>query len=186
MYVYVYMPVAPQASCPRLVDIDGAVPGVESLTAVGGVIKVAYAAELSEYRKGTLDDAMAESGHETLPDDPLGAADKKSVINARTRELILTGFEYPPASGQVFSLSDTAQRNLSELDGLRAGLTYPFDMATIDDLIIYSVVDADAVHAMYLAGLARIQWAYGTGNAMKATVIAATTREEVAAVVDNR
>jgi hypothetical protein len=111
---------------------------------------------------------------------------RREDINARTVALINVGYEYPPGSGTFYSLSDTAQRNLAELDKIRDALNYPFKMASIDDSFVASVADAAEVNARYTAGLGRIQWAYATGNNLKSDINAAATQAELDAIIDNR
>lgn len=109
------------------------------------------------------------------------------IINAKTREIIVAGYEWPVGSGRRFSLSDTAQRNLSELDKIRDTLiTYPLPMSLRDDSDVYFVPDANELHGMYLAGLAAIKYAYIRGNELKGLVHEAASHAELDAVVDDR
>ena len=142
-----------------------------------------------------IDDDMRQSVSDLVAANIAGAVSRslahakrsaRDDINDRTSVLISMGFEYPAASGHVFSMSDTAQRNLSELDKLRSVLTYPFAMATVDDFLIDAVTSAEDLHARYLTALGRIQWAYGTGNAIKAAINAAEDEAALALVVDSR
>jgi len=59
-------------------------------------------------------------------------------------------------------------------------------MATTDDLLIDAVTSAEDLHARYLTALGRIQWAYGTGNALKAEINNAEDEAALALVVDSR
>ncbi|NIP56130.1 hypothetical protein GWN42_31320 [candidate division KSB1 bacterium] len=61
---------------------------------------------------------------------------KISEIDIKTRSLISAGFEYPSASGQIFSLSDSAQNSLLGLHSAaqKGGiLTYPYLVSQLDD-----------------------------------------------------
>jgi hypothetical protein len=109
-----------------------------------------------------------------------------SAINFKTKALISSGYEWPAASSHVFSLSETAQRNLGERDKIRATLTYPLKMSTKSDDFVYSVQSEEELHAMYLTALARISVAYAGGNDLKERVHAATTHAALDAIVDER
>jgi hypothetical protein len=132
--------------------------------------------------------AQEKATKETSIRGPLDEQKKQRrlAVNARTGALIAAGYEYPPGSGVYYSLSDTAQRNLAELEKKANSQVYPFDMASQDDTVIASVVNAAEVAARYTAGLGRIQWAYATGNALKKAINAAATQAALDAVVDSR
>lgn len=116
--------------------------------------------------------------------------DLKSIrfteIDSRTGELIANGFEYPPASGKLFSLSTSAQINISALNQSRDELTYPINYNTIDDMDFYDVSDAADLHNMYLTALSVKKAHLDSGTALKAQVRAAVDDAGVNAVVDNR
>jgi len=109
------------------------------------------------------------------------------AINAKTRAVISLGYEWPSGSGKRFSLSDTAQRNLAELDKLRDSLlTYPFLISTLDDSYVYPVPDAATLHNMYLTALSIVQNAYGIGNVLKSALTMAKTNADIDAIIDLR
>jgi hypothetical protein len=61
---------------------------------------------------------------------------KISAIDTKTKSLISKGFEFPAASGQIFSLSSDAQSSLLGLySAAQKGgiLTYPYFVSQMDD-----------------------------------------------------
>lgn len=108
---------------------------------------------------------------------------KMNAVDAKTRALILQGYQH---NSRIFSASETAQKNMSEVRANKDVLTYPFNMATKDNSEIYAIADAAEVEAMYQSGLGTITYHYQTGNALKAACLAATTQAELDAVVDTR
>jgi len=135
-------------------------------------------------------------GHCTLVDgrivaDTLGRArsGRMTAIDARTRELIAKGFEFPAESGQQFSLSAAAQTNLMVMDGLRDDLAFPYPVAyglKDDSDGVFSVVDSATAHGMYLTAVGTVRALLDGGNLLKTAVTAAGTQAELDAVVDTR
>ncbi len=113
---------------------------------------------------------------------------KNGEIDQRTSDLIAEGFQFPPTTGLVFSLSAEAQTNLLGLESARLdpAFTYPVNWNSIDDEAVYAIPDADTAHSFYLTALGTIRAWKDSGTALKDQVRAATTPAEVAAVVDNR
>jgi hypothetical protein len=108
---------------------------------------------------------------------------KSREIDGRTGELISLGFAY---ATKQFSLSQNAQINISALNQTRDELTYPINYNTVDDLDTYDVVDATDMHNMYLTALSTKKAHLDSGTALKNQVRAATTHNEIDAVIDNR
>lgn len=108
---------------------------------------------------------------------------KSREIDGRTGELISLGFSY---ATKQFSLSQNAQINISALNQTRDELTYPINYNTADDLDTYNVVDATDMHSMYLTALSTKKAHLDSGTALKNQVRAATTHNEIDAVIDNR
>lgn len=84
---------------------------------------------------------------------------KISEIDTKTRSMISIGFEYPAASGQIFSLSDSAQNSLLGLySAAQKGgiLTYPYPVSQKDDK------QADVSIANDAAMTAYCELAFGT------------------------
>lgn len=113
---------------------------------------------------------------------------KNHEIDERTTDLINQGFQYPPTTGWIFSLSQTAQTNLLGLESAadNPAFVYPVNWNSIDDENVYSIADAATAHAFYLTALGTIRSWKDSGTALKDEVRAATTPAEVAAVQDNR
>lgn len=110
------------------------------------------------------------------------------AINQRTEVIIRVGFEFPPGSGQMFSMSDIAQFNLEVANGARdlPELTYPVLFSFIDDSGAYSCPNAATLHYMWLTALSLKRTALDSGRALKNAVTAAATAAELAAVEDTR
>ena len=113
---------------------------------------------------------------------------KINSIDRRTGELIALGFEFPASSGNIFSLSASAQTNILALDNTRddPAMVYPINYNTIDDKDVYQVIDSATLHNMYLTALSVKKGHLDSGTSLKDLVRAATTETEVDAVVDNR
>jgi hypothetical protein len=115
-------------------------------------------------------------------------AAKFAAIDERTVDLIRRGFEFPPGSGQRFSLSNEAQSLLlgayqSRNDPL---FTYPISWNTLDDSGVLEIPDAETLHLFYLQATGTVRARRDSGTALKSQVRAATTTAEVAAVEDTR
>lgn len=106
-----------------------------------------------------------------------------SEIDNKTGELIGQGFVY---ATKTFSLSTSAQINISALNQSKDVLTYPIEYNTIDDQDVYQVVDATDMGNMYMAALTVKKGHLDSGSALKAQVRAAVDIAAVNAVVDNR
>jgi len=118
---------------------------------------------------------------------PLQVA-KNAQIDQRTQQLIAQGFQFPPSTGFIFSLSENAQTSILGLETARLdpAFAYPVNWNSIDDEGLYSIPDAATAHSFYLTALGTIRAWKDSGTALKDQVRAATTPAEVAAVVDNR
>lgn len=116
---------------------------------------------------------------------PAVKAAKFAAIDRRTREIIARGFIF---RGIVHSLSQEAQKNLTDLDRLRAdpALTWPIKFNSKDDMTDNVIANANEMHQMALAGLTALKQAWDSGTAIKVRVRTAATVEQVRAVVDDR
>lgn len=115
-------------------------------------------------------------------------AAKFQAIDEKTVELIRRGFEFPPGSGQRFSLSNEAQSLLlgayqSRNDPL---FTYPLVWNTLDDAGALEIPDAATLYLFYLQATGTVRAHRDSGTALKSQVRAATSVAEVAAVEDTR
>jgi hypothetical protein len=113
---------------------------------------------------------------------------KNNSIDRRTGELIELGFEFPPASGKLFSLSPNAQTNILALDHTRddVSMTYPINYNTIDDKDVYAVPDSATLHNMYLTALSVKKSHLDSGTLLKDDVRAAVDEAAVDLVTDSR
>jgi hypothetical protein len=119
----------------------------------------------------------------TLPNYKLLRFDE---IDRKTGELISEGFEYPPASGNIFSFSTNAQSNLLGTYSAKDLLTYPFGWSTKDDHLVYQIADSAEMSNFFLTALATKKAWQDSGTALKQAVEAAIDEAEVDAVIDNR
>jgi hypothetical protein len=89
------------------------------------------------------------------------AADRK------TRELIAQGFEYPAASGQMFSLSPEAQMKWTAMNAARLALSYPLLVVTADEQTTVELADHGAAQDMFEAMVETVRGHIDSGRALK-------------------
>ena len=113
---------------------------------------------------------------------------KVAAIDQRTKALIDEGFEFPPASGQVFSLSASAQVVLLALEAARGDplFAYPVIYTTKDESAVIQLDDSDGVHAFFVTAIGACRGHLDSGTAIKNKVRDANTVVEVNAIVDSR
>lgn len=106
-------------------------------------------------------------------------------IDIRTNELISGGFIY---AGKRFSLSQQAQSKMMGVHQIRDDpmLTYPIKWNTNDDNDYYDVIDSADMHTFFMTGVSTYKAWVDAGTALKDQVRAATSKEEVDAIIDNR
>lgn len=102
-------------------------------------------------------------------------------VDARTRAIIAGGFSF---DGQRFSLSYQAQTNWISLAALKDILTFPINVTTNTDTS-YSMT-ADKVPSFLGAGAYVVASAIGSGRTLKIAINAASTQDDLDAVVDTR
>jgi len=109
-------------------------------------------------------------------------------IDARTDELIELGFEYPPESGQHFSLSSPAQMKLLAADAQRDDplFTYPVTWNSLSDTGSISLPDSATLHGFVLTAVGTVRAILDSGTTIKDAVRAASTKVALDAVVDPR
>jgi hypothetical protein len=119
---------------------------------------------------------------------PRARALRVNAVDDKTAELIANGFEFPPESGKVFSLSLESQANIHWIYTARnlPEITYPIHWLTSNDEDSVDLEDAADVENFFLTALTAIRAARDAGNALKDQVRAATTRAAVAAITDAR
>ena len=107
-------------------------------------------------------------------------------IDIRTGELIFQGFEYPSASGNIFSFSTNAQSNLLGTYSAKDLLTYPFGWSLKDDSAVYQIADSTEMANFFLTALGTKKAWQDSGTALKQAIKAAIDEAGVDAVIDNR
>lgn len=109
-------------------------------------------------------------------------------IDARTEQLVAEGFEFPPAGGQIFSLSGNAQKNLLGLKTMAEDplFLYPVIWNTLDDSGTFSIPDSTTALAFYATAVGTVRARMDSGTAVKDLIRAATTVDEVMAITDPR
>lgn len=111
---------------------------------------------------------------------------KKDQIDARTKELILNGFEYPGGAQVIFSLSPEAQRSLNSANINRGELAYPIKWDSKDNLSTIILANATELHDFAAAGTDEVFGHRQSGHVLKQSVDAAVDAAGVDAVVDGR
>lgn len=109
-------------------------------------------------------------------------ADRIKAADSKSQTLIYNGFTF---NNKVFSMSLEAQTNWAAIQANRANLTYPFEVSTKDGGS-YSFANSEEVNTFYLAGFEFKANILAGGRILRANLNAATTNEELNAVVDNR
>lgn len=112
---------------------------------------------------------------------------KITAIDTKTAELIKKGFAF---NGERFSMSEAAQRNWIALSGGLANNMLPFPLAvsTVDEksVILNSADELKMFLGAYMLYQSDPSQPLASGRVLKEAVTAATTIEEVNAVVDDR
>lgn len=168
--------------------IEALLPGkLFKISAVGASLVVSFDGDLGAEEASAIDGLVAEI---VQAHDPLlwRKAARRNAINERTEAMIRVGYEFPPGSGQLLSMSDIAQFNLEVANGARdlPEFLYPVAFSFKDDTASYSCPDADTLHAMWLTALALKRRALDSGRALKDAVNIAKSVEEIEAIVDDR
>jgi hypothetical protein len=107
--------------------------------------------------------------------------DKNEQIDSRTSELIGTGFTF---DSEQFSLSQPAQINWMGLKTMQALLTWPVTLTTTSDTS-YDLEEANLDNFVG-TGSTTVQTHLASGRTLKESVLAATDKAGVDAVVDTR
>jgi hypothetical protein len=113
---------------------------------------------------------------------------KFKEINDRSGELILTGgHEFPPSSGNIFSLSENAQINILGAERKKdvSGIL-PLVFNTMDDLGTWAATTASDVDDFFMNALVAKKNILDAGTVLKDQIRIASTKIEVDAVIDNR
>ena len=109
---------------------------------------------------------------------------KLAVVDKHTTALIVNeGFEHPADSGNMFSLSLSAQVKWTGLYAARDTMAYPLTVPLQDDSGVYNVADANEVAAMYAKAVSTINTKLAAGVVVKSQIKAAATVPEVTSLV---
>lgn len=137
--------------------------------------------EMTDEEKKVVDNNM-------LPELKL---EKNKAIDARTSELISMGLEYPEGSGNVFSMSLAAQKNIIAFKGVvdSGADIYPIkitvkDSDGLDDECSFD--DEASFNSFHAAAFGFVQDKYDSGRSLKLQVKSASDIDELNAVVDDR
>lgn len=126
-------------------------------------------------------DAVAEmtDAEKAVIDKPI----RRAEIDAKTSELIGEGVV---EDAKTISLSQEAQTNWVSLHIAASGLSYPYELMSLDDKGVVSFADVAALQAFCVKAIVVTQGHRDTGKDLKKSVNAATTIAELDLVVDNR
>lgn len=130
--------------------------------------------------KAALEEAIAIISIEVVetPDLDLVKERYKEVIDQSSeRRITELGFEWPPTSGQRFSLSGNAQRKWIGLDlaVTKGAITFPYKVPTRDNDVIHEIQDAAEASNMFLTAI-------GTVDAI--LTVGTNTKSDIADAVD--
>lgn len=118
---------------------------------------------------------------------PALKAKKIEEIDAKTSQIQdVYGFEFPPGSGQRFSLGSEARDMLNGIIIAKDFATYPIAWNFKDQSGVFNIPDATTVVQFYMTAVGTFKAVQDSGTALKSAVRAATTKAELDAVVDPR
>lgn len=111
------------------------------------------------------------------------------TIDLRTDAIIAAGYEYPPGSGVRYSTSIESQTRILGLMIAAGSMTpdqWPVPWNSLDDTHCAILSNVSDVQLMYACGMACIKQAVLSGTTLKDQVRAATTIDQINAIVDPR
>ncbi|MCZ6868103.1 MAG: hypothetical protein O7G84_01205 [Gammaproteobacteria bacterium] len=111
---------------------------------------------------------------------------RSKSITQTTEALVSQGFEYPPGSGQIFSMSEKARIDLMELYQARNEVAYPLSYPFADESGYLDIKDAADMSALLAAMTATKRGFDSSDSTLKRALIAAADKTEVDLVVDER
>lgn len=163
-------------------------PTVIAVSVMMNSVQFEFDVGISESDLMILDQIVAAHQGGTAP---LRMAKQKKVysIDLKTSSLLSSGdFEYPVSSGLRFSMTSVAQFNTLVMYTRRNDndFVYPVVRSTKNSASSISLPDAASVEAFYSASETAVRGILDSGNVLKIQVNAATTVEQVNAIVDNR
>ncbi len=105
-------------------------------------------------------------------------------IDKKDEVLIKQGFTH---NGQVFSLSNNAQKTWLMLHQMRTLLPYPFNKTVLDDsLPSYTIANQAELETMAATILGTVNVIISSGDALKDSIRAATTKGTIDLIADTR
>lgn len=104
-------------------------------------------------------------------------------IDTQTEILIGQGFDY---EGSKYSLSPAAQRNQNWYYAAQAEIAFPIEFFKMDNSASIVFANSGLMRPFILAAKERIRSLVDGGTALKSAVVAATSKAELDAVIDNR
>ena len=106
-------------------------------------------------------------------------------IDAKSIQLMQSGFEYPAASGKFFSMSIKGQAKLHGFNEIEAG-DFPHSVSAIDDTV-HVLANNGAANQMFKAMVKRLnKGILGPGSDLKQNVLNAVDQAALDLIVDNR
>lgn len=174
-----------------LVAAQSAIPGITTVVAEApeGLRRMDEATATEPFwHRRTSGDGTDISHYSEVQDLGPKRATLMLEIDARTRELIAQGFEYPTASGNMFSLSTESQLKMVGAYSFRddASMVYPQRWNTRENTAAVTLADAAALRDFYLVGIGTVRAHLDSGTTLKDAARAAQTLAELDAVVDER
>ena len=170
-------------------EIVVALPGkLFTLKALDTSITARFVETLTAGEITTLDTAVSD--HKAAFDSVAVLRVKRhKAVAVHTSILVEDGsFEYPASSGKFFSLSVLDRVNILGADYSREipGFSFPVRWYTKDDDDYVDLADATDVRNFFLTALGAHRSLVESGNSLKDSTNAATTKAELDAVVDTR
>lgn len=139
-----------------------------------------FADELSVEQTATLDALIAAHDPQVLENLKV---QRREEIDKRTRELVDEGFEF---EGIKFSASVESQARIMGCVIAGSNAPFPIRWMSKDDTTYFDVEDVATMLAFYATGLGTLKGKIDIGTNLKVAINAATTIDEVNAIIDTR
>ena len=106
-------------------------------------------------------------------------------IDTQSVKLMVSGFEFPAASGKFFSMSIKGQAKLHGFNEIESG-DFPHSVSAIDDTV-HVLANQGAANQMFKAMVKRLnKGILGPGSDLKQDILNAVDQTALDAIVDNR
>lgn len=153
------------------------------INAVGNSLTVVFDESPSGPNIATIETVLSNHGGDLME----AQLAKYTAIDRHTKVLINGGFEYPASSGDFFSLSQSAQDSLMELNAIRdeSGVL-PLDWNHKNDKGQLTLANSTAARAFIVVAFKALRGHIDGGTTLKESVRQASTAGEVDDVVDTR